>query len=236
MRIWFISDTHNQHRYLQIPEADVVIHCGDESTHQKPTFNAPEAQQFFEWYSSLKIPTKIFVPGNHSTAIEAGLITPGDYPEVKFLIHEGWELEGIKLFGSPYVPRFHDWAYMKKRTQLDTVWQSIPDDTEILITHGPPKGVLDLTHDSESKGLVQVGCAALRRHVEQRIQPRVHAFGHLHDERGISNYGIYKRGVTQFVNCSVCDLMGRYSNNGFLMDITVDQNRRDSTGDIDISA
>ena len=139
--------------------------------------NEPEARQFFDWYSQLEIATKVFVPGNHSTAVEQGLVRANDYPTVQFLIHDLMEWNGLKLFGSPYTPRFHDWAYMKKRTQLDVVWQSVPDDVDILITHGPPKGVLDLTHDIESKAIVQVGCAALRRHVEERIKPKIHAFG-----------------------------------------------------------
>lgn len=218
MRIWFISDTHNQHEFLRVPKADAVVHCGDESTHQVPAMNEPEARRFFAWYNELNIPLKIFVPGNHSTAIESGMVTAADYPEIHFLIHQALERNGVKFFGSPYVPRFHDWAYMRKRTQLDAVWQTIPDDTQILLTHGPPKGILDLTTDYESKGLVQAGCAALRRHVEQRIQPHIHAFGHLHDEHGISNYGIYKRGITQFINCSVCDLRGKFVNNGFVVD------------------
>jgi len=218
MRIWFISDTHNQHGHLRVPEADVVMHCGDESTNQIPALNEPEARRFFEWYRQLEIPVKVFVPGNHSTAIENGLVSPENYPEIHFLIHQQLVIDGIKIFGSPYVPQFHDWAYMKKRTRLDQVWQTIPADTEILLTHGPPKGVLDLTHDFENKQLVQVGCAALRRHVEQRIQPAIHAFGHLHDEHGISNYGIYKRSVTQYLNCSVCNLRGEFANNGFLID------------------
>nr|WP_231615619.1 metallophosphoesterase [Novipirellula artificiosorum] len=157
-KIWFISDTHNEHLGLQVPEVDLVIHCGDESTHGNAWMNEPEARRFFDWYSALGIATKVFVPGNHSTAVEQGLIRAEEYPGVRFLVHESMQWNGLKLFGSPYTPRFHDWAYMKKRGQLDLAWQSVPDDVDILITHGPPKGVLDITHDIESKELVQVGC------------------------------------------------------------------------------
>jgi Icc-related predicted phosphoesterase len=219
MKIWFISDTHNEHEKLRVPEADWVIHCGDESTHGNAWLNEPEARRFFEWYAELPIPSKIYVPGNHSLAVENGLIQASDYPSIRFLIHEQLEIQGLRVFGSPYTPRFHDWAYMKKRTQLDQVWQTIPEETDILVTHGPPKGVLDLTHDSESGGLVQVGCMALRRHVETRIKPRVHAFGHLHDEKGISNFGMYTRGETQFLNCSCCDLSGQLRNNGWVLEM-----------------
>lgn len=219
MKIWFISDTHNEHLGLQVPNVDLVVHCGDESTHGKATMNEPEARSFFDWFSGLDIATKVFVPGNHSTAVEQGLIHAEEYPHVRFLIHDSMHWNGLKLFGSPFTPRFFDWAYMKKRTQLDVVWQSIPEDVDILITHGPPKGVLDLTHDNDSKALIQVGCSALRRHVDDRIRPRIHAFGHLHDERGISNYGMFNRGATQFINCSCCNLACKLRNPGFVVEL-----------------
>jgi Icc-related predicted phosphoesterase len=219
MKIWFISDTHNEHSGLSIPEVDLVIHCGDESTHGNAFMNEPEARKFFDWYSVLNIETKLFVPGNHSTAVEQGLIRAEDYPGIRFLIHDQIEVRGLKIFGSPYTPRFHDWSYMKKRGQLDLVWQSIPDDIDILVTHGPPKGVLDLTRDIESKAIVQVGCIALRRHVEERIKPKIHAFGHLHDETGICNYGMFTRGATQFINCSCCNLASQLKNNGFAVEV-----------------
>ncbi|TWT80339.1 Calcineurin-like phosphoesterase superfamily domain protein [Planctomycetes bacterium CA13] len=219
MKIWFISDTHNLHRELTVPDVDAVIHCGDESTHGNAWLNEPEARDFFNWFSGLEIETKVFVPGNHSTAVEQGLISPEEYPDVRFLIHDMIQRNSLKIFGSPYTPRFHDWAYMKKRTRLDVVWQSVPKDVDILVTHGPPKGVLDLTHDVESKALVQVGCAALRRHVDERINPKIHAFGHLHDEKGISNYGMFTRGATQFINCSCCNLAVKLKNNGFVVEV-----------------
>lgn len=219
MNIWFISDTHNQHQHLKVPDVDLVVHCGDESTHGSPGLNEPEARKFFEWYSQIDVPSKIFVPGNHSTAVAQALIVPEDFPDVTFLVHEQTAWQGLKIFGSPYTPRFFDWAYMKARGKLDLVWQTIPDDTDILVTHGPPKGILDIAHDFDSGHLVQVGCAALRRHVDTRIRPRIHAFGHLHDEDGISNYGMYHRGATQFINCAVCDLSGKLEHHGMVIEI-----------------
>jgi predicted phosphodiesterase len=129
MRCWLISDTHNHHSKLQIPEEiDVVIHCGDESECGNEWLNEPEARDFFDWYAALDVAAKIFVPGNHSTAVEQGLIKPEQYPNVRFLIHEKTELNGLVVFGTPYTPRFFDWAYMRERKDLDVVWQSIPDD------------------------------------------------------------------------------------------------------------
>ena len=62
--------------------------------------------------------------------------------------------------------------------------------------------------------MISVGCAALRRHVDERIKPKIHAFGHIHDEKGIDNHGVFQRGGARFVNCSVCDNRGRLINNG----------------------
>lgn len=219
MKIWFVSDTHGRHQSLQVPEADVLVHCGDESNHGNASMNESESRQFFEWFIGTEIPTKIFVPGNHSTAVEAGLVRPGEYPGVRFLIHESIEVGGLKFFGSPYTPRFYDWAYMKSRDKLDMVWASIPEDVDVLVTHGPPKGILDITRDTESNGLVQVGCAALRRHVDERIKPMIHAFGHIHDEKGVSNYGMLTRGETRFINCACCNLRCELKHNGFVVEV-----------------
>lgn len=218
MKIWFISDTHNKHEDLKPPKVDLVIHCGDESESGNASMNEPESRRFLEWYSALDIPTKIFVPGNHSTAIEQGLIRKEDYPKITFLIHAQTEWNEFKIFGSPYTPRFFDWAYMKERKDLDVVWQSIPDDIDILITHGPPKGILDVTRDMDSGEPVHVGSKSLCRHVLERIKPTIHAFGHIHDEKAFINYGSVTRAETHFINCSCCDLAGRLKHNGFVIE------------------
>ena len=88
MRCWFISDTHTHNRLLRVPaNIDIVVHCGDESESGNEWFNEAEARDFFDWYSKLDIPGKIFVPGNHSTAMEKVLIQPFKYPKIHFLIH-----------------------------------------------------------------------------------------------------------------------------------------------------
>lgn len=219
MKIWLISDTHGEHESLDLPKVDAVIHCGDESNHGNAWMNEPEARRFFDWYSALEIPTKVFVPGNHSTAIEHGLIRASDYPEVRFLIHDSMQWNGLKIFGSPYTPEFFNWAYMKARSQLDIVWQSIPDDVDILITHGPPKGIMDETADMYTGKPVHVGSKSLMRHVEERIRPRIHSFGHIHDEPGINNFGTITRGATQFINCACCNLTGGLEHHGVIVDL-----------------
>lgn len=220
MRCWLISDTHNHHGQLRVPDGiDVVIHCGDESESGNEWLNEPEARAFFEWYSALAVAVKIFVPGNHSTAIEQGLIRPDQYPAVRFLVHDQTEINGLKVFGTPYTPMFFNWAYMRQREELAVVWQSIPDDVDILITHGPPKGVMDVTRDLDTRDPIHVGSQSLTRHVIKRIRPLLHTFGHIHDEPGIRNFGVVQDSDITFVNCSCCNLGSKLVNHGVVVDI-----------------
>jgi hypothetical protein len=231
MKAWFISDTHNRHRGLEIPaDVSAVFHCGDESHLGSPLRNQPECRAFFEWYTSLPIEHKFFVPGNHSTAFGQGLVTPDEYPSVRFLVHAGCEWEGLKIFGTPYTPLFFNWAYMKPRPELDAVWQTIPDDTDILLSHGPPKGILDVTRDWRTRAPIHVGSRSLTRHVLERIQPKLHAFGHIHDEPEIDNFGIVDQQGIRFINCSCCDLSGKLKNHGIVVDLEELKSTRTDSG------
>jgi Icc-related predicted phosphoesterase len=227
MRCWLISDTHNRHEQLQIPQGlDAVIHCGDESQSMNATKNEQQSRDFFRWFSALDIKHKIFIPGNHSTAIEQGLIQPKEYPAIRFLIHQATRLGEMIVFGTPYTPKFYDWAFMRERKDLDAVWQTIPDRVDILVSHGPPKGYLDKTRDMASHKPIHVGSQSLTRHVRERIKPRVHAFGHIHDELGIKNFGTVFDSGTLFVNCSCCDQAIQLENHGIVLEFDL------STGDI----
>jgi|JI9StandDraft_2_1071091.scaffolds.fasta_scaffold03007_2 Icc-related predicted phosphoesterase len=220
MRVWFISDTHNHHTELRIPsDIQIVVHCGDESESGNEWFNEPEAREFFDWYSDLPIAIKVFVPGNHSTAIEKGLVSPTDYPQVHFLIHRSMEVHGLNFFGTPFTPKFFNWSYMRSREELDFVWQTIPDQVDILISHGPPKGFLDVTCDMHTRAPIHVGSNSLTKHVTQRIKPMIHAFGHIHDEKEIRNFGHVLDKGTNFINCSCCDVANQLVNHGFVVQL-----------------
>lgn len=215
VKIWCISDTHCQHRGLSVPESiDVVIHAGDEATSRNLTQNMIECIDFMDWWENLPIPVKCFSPGNHSLAIQAGY----SVPEFTYT-HESVDVNGTKAFMSPYTPAWgNSWAYMRKRGRMSEVWDSVPEGIDILVTHGPPKGILDITRDRDSGALIQVGCSALRKRVEA-IKPKLHVFGHIHDERGVSNYGKYERDGTVYVNCAVCEQRGGLRHNGIIIDL-----------------
>ena len=194
MKIWHISDTHTFHELLQIPEGiDMVIHSGDCSNPRDPYNNEPEVRKFIDWFSGLDIKYKIYVAGNHDTSIERGLVTKDDFSKngIHYLENTSVEIEGLKIFGSPYTPMFGNWAFMKARPKLDRVWnKAIPDDSDIVIVHGPPKGVLDLSYDRNGK-LEFCGDKSLMNKIKI-VKPLFMMFGHIHNNEDIVNTGTRK--------------------------------------------
>jgi len=91
----------------------------------------------------------------------------------------GVTIEGIKFWGSPITPFFHDWAFNRWPAGIKPHWDLIPEEVDVLITHGPPFGILDLTTYSKEN----VGCPILREKIFS-IKPKVHVFGHIHEARG----------------------------------------------------
>lgn len=226
MKIAVISDTHRKHfeltKSLLNENIDLIIHAGDASNVKSPFINVNEMLEFLTWYESLPIKYKIFVPGNHDSSIEHNLVDFTKFPSVTVLIDESIQIEDLNIFGSPYTPSFgQGWAYNKSHSKLSNIWrQIIPDNTDILITHGPPKGVLDLTTDRHSKGYIQVGCKSLLNRVLE-VQPQFHIFGHIHDEPNILNNGIKKINdlKTTFINASNCDLKYKCVNKPIIFEI-----------------
>lgn len=191
MRIWHISDTHKRHTFLTVPKnIDTVIFSGDCSDDRSPFINEYEVMNFLQWFSSIPITNKVMIAGNHDTSIEMGLI---DKTKIKamgitYLHNESIIIDGIKIWGSPYSPTFGNWAFMKPRNQLKSIWSTIPEDTDILVTHSPPEGILDLA-DSKSGNIENCGCKELLKRIEQ-VKPKAHMFGHIHNSRkGIKNQG-----------------------------------------------
>lgn len=218
MKILCISDTHGQHNQLNLVDADMIIHAGDCTNQRDPYLNAPELEVFYNWYKSLPYKYKVYIPGNHDTSFPRNLVQIPD--EIIVLCHNETEIEGVKMFGSPYTPEFgQGWAYNVDRSKIQRYWNQIPDDTDIIITHGPAKGIMDLTYGRDNN-LKQCGCGSLL-HTIKEIKPKYHIFGHIHDESGIFNGGILnvpKIGTT-FVNASTNNLRLEVVNHGILIEI-----------------
>lgn len=207
MKLLHISDTHGYHGLLSIPEdVDMIIHSGDASNYRDKYKNREEMLDFIEWYGSLPNKCKIYVAGNHDTSIEAGLITRSDFANngIIYIENEIYIFEGIKIWGSPYTPSFgHGWAFNKDRGKIHEVWDHIPEDADIVVTHGPCKGLLDLSYNRANE-LEMCGCANLRKRV-LTIQPKLFLSGHIHNCKEIINAGTTKLAIypTVFSNGSV---------------------------------
>lgn len=224
-KIWHFSDTHTYHNLLTIPEdIDIAIFSGDEANPRDPYSNEQESLNFLEWYSmSVKAKYKIMIAGNHSTAIEKRLITKEQIEKrgIIYLENSSVEINGLHIWGSPYTPNFCNWSFMKARDKLHNLWESIPENTDICIIHGPPKGVLDLSY-SRDNVLEYCGCNALKKRM-LKIQPKLCLFGHIHNCDDIINAGTMKLSgyKTIFSNGSVVTdgKFGRLSSNGNILTI-----------------
>ena len=225
MKIWHIGDTHTYHSLLEVPEGiDMVIHSGDCSNPRDPYTNEPEVRNFIDWFGSLDIQHKIYVAGNHDTSIEKKLVTKADFNEndIVYLENESYEIEGIKIFGSPYTPQFGQWAFMRARNKLEKIWRrAIPEDADIVICHGPPRGMLDLSYDRNNVLEFCGDKSLLNRVIE--VKPKLMLFGHIHNCKDIVNAGTRKvSGLdTIFSNGSVVTdrKFGSLSSNGNIFEL-----------------
>ena len=219
MKTWVISDTHTKHHKLEIPEVDCVIHCGDFSNNVNPYENEYEARQFLEWFRALPIDIKILNCGNHDTSVSARMIDRTYFPDIIWPNHDSVVINGLNFFVSPYTPVYGDrWVFTYKRSRANIYWDAIPENTDILITHGPPKYVLDLALDNNGKGLVNTGCKTLFNKVLE-VKPRMHLFGHIHDEREIFNYGKFQRWGIDFYNAACYNYDSGEMNSGHIVEI-----------------
>ncbi len=225
MKIYHFSDTHTFHGLLTIPEnIDIMIFSGDASNPRDPYLNKIELENFITWYSTIPVKYKIFVAGNHDTSIEKNLIKKSDFESngIIYLENDYIEIEGLKIWGSPITPTFGDgWAFNKNRSKLHDVWKHIPDDTDIIVVHGPPKGILDSSYNRKNE-MEFCGCESLRKRIHQ-IKPKLVLFGHIHNCEDIINSGTRTIPFldTIFSNGTVVTdgKFGRVSSDGNIFDI-----------------
>lgn len=206
MRIISISDTHGLHEDLDIPDGDVLVHAGDMTSHGR----LAQIKDFNEWFGSFPHKYKIAISGNHDWGFQnqskqaKELMTSCTY-----LQDESVEIEGVKFYGTPWQPEFYNWAFnLPRGKELKSIWENIPDDTDVLITHSPPFGILDQVLSGES-----VGCEDLRNRIEN-LNLKAHIFGHIHE-----SYGVKIINSCKFVNASTCNRRYLPWNNPIIIDI-----------------
>lgn len=212
IRIVIISDTHGHHDF-EVPPGEVLIHAGDGCKRG----SLDEARSWGEFLAAQPHPHKIAIAGNHDRCFESepALAREQLPASLTYLCDSGCELEGLRFWGAPWQPWFLSWAFnLPRGPELARKWGLIPEHTDVLVTHGPPMGVLDRTYAGEP-----VGCEELRAAVA-RVRPRLHVFGHIHE-----GYGAEALAGTLFVNASICTLAYRPDNPAVVVDLPLDRSR-----------
>ena len=215
MRITVISDTHTKHGLIpltDLPGGDLLIHAGDI---MNSGYNKNDILDFCTWFHSLEqYDKKIFIAGNHDRMFENHPEGVEEllniYFDIDYLQDEGYDLYDLdtdtstKIYGSPWQPEFYSWAFNlpKNGIELAGKWEAIPDNTDILVTHGPAFGTLDTVAGRPWDNL---GCELLAQRIEV-IKPKIHVCGHIH-----SGYGYTFKNGTHFFNASVLDEQYEYT-------------------------
>jgi Icc-related predicted phosphoesterase len=220
MRITVISDTHTRHGLIpteDLPGGDLLLHAGDI---MNSGYNKNDIWDFCHWFQSLKqYENKIFIAGNHDRMfqnhpedVKQWLDTFGD---IMYLQDNDYVIYGdgpngdspqdnIRIYGSPWQPEFFSWAFNLPKNGIEIAgkWEAIPDNTDILITHGPAFGTLDTVTGRPWDGL---GCELLAQRIEV-IKPKIHVCGHIH-----SGYGYEFKDGTHYFNAAVLDERYEYT-------------------------
>jgi len=207
MKFVAISDTHGHHNNLSLPSGDILLHTGDITDFGE----LDEVEDFLNWLSQLDFQRKIFIGGNHDSFLE-------EYPweiaemlpeDVTYLCHDGIEIDNISIWGSPTVAGMHGWTFGRTAgRKMEEHWQYMPFDTQILLTHVPPAGILDTSSNGRSKG-----CKALQRRIWE-VAPIFHVFGHVH-----SSYGQVEIDGTNFINAAITNSNCSSMNEPFVFEL-----------------
>ncbi len=213
MRIVAISDTHGMQAHFKpaIPTCDVLVHAGDITMYGE----VDELYDIAQWLARLPAKTVVVIAGNHDKCFQvqrhlAEESLQRHSAKIVYLRDRSVVIDGLKFYGSPWQPAFCNWFFNLRRNgpELEACWDQIPNDTDILITHGPPSGVLDLNVYGE-----HCGCEKLLPRVQQ-LKPKVHIFGHIHN-----GYGQVQIDGTTFVNAATADEKYRLVNEPIIIDV-----------------
>jgi len=190
MKCVAISDTHGMYREVVIPDGDLLIHAGDILANGKLS----ELEEFNQWLGTLPHRYKIVIAGNHDWCFEQDeKSSRAALTNAIYLQDECIDIEGVCFYGSPWQPWFLDWAFnLQPGKELKQKWDMIPDNVDVLITHGPCQNILDRTISGH-----HVGCGELRKAIH-RVRPKFHVCGHIHE-----GYGEFSLGGCTYINASV---------------------------------
>lgn len=216
MDIITFSDTHGLHNKIKLPAVDIAIFAGDACT---TGWSKQEVINFLDWYSKQMPTHKVMIAGNHDRFFENASKEEieellAQYPSITYLNDTSVIIEGIKIHGSPIQPTFFNWAFNRDKDQIQKHWDLIPDDVDILITHGPPYETLDKTANGYS-----VGCPLLKERIKNLKHLHTHIFGHIHSNIVWTNNGVVEKNKVQYINASCLDDDYKFVNDPILFTI-----------------
>lgn len=202
MKICCISDTHEKQNQVIVPDADMLIHAGDLTTKGSMS----KLEEIAAWFKQLPHKHKICIAGNHDFCFEnnnhKAAVKMFENAGVIYLQNSNVVIDGLNIFGSPATPWFHSWAFNYQRGKdIAKVWSKIPDNCDILITHGPPSTIMDQAPRGFGS-YENVGCEDLLSRIAELKNLKLHVFGHIHNSYSPTPQLI--NGV-QFVNASSCN-------------------------------
>lgn len=217
MRLVCISDTHGDHQGLVLPEGDVLIHAGDLSAHGRRS----ETLAFMQWLGKHNFEHTLCIAGNHDTFVEQEPLMAKQFADINgvhLLNDSGYEVDGVQFWGSPITPRFFNWSFMRDPgTSIEAHWNMIPEQTDVLITHGPPHGIMDEVV-RQNGDVENTGCPSLLSRV-RAISPALHIFGHIHE-----GHGALDREGVRYLNVSTMNEFYRVANEPVVVDIPLSNN------------
>lgn len=216
MKVILVSDTHMLHDMVDWPEGDILVHAGDMTSYG----SYGELSRFIEWLEQ-EAPCEriVIIAGNHDHVFTRDNCRARDMLQVSrktiYLEDNSCEINGIRFYGTPWT--FNDvyvdehWAFgQRSELDLQKKWELIPsNDIDVLVTHSPPINILDETRSKEN-----VGSPSLLAEIAERIRPKVHVFGHIHEA-----YGTAQIDGTTFVNACLCNVNYELANNPIIIEI-----------------
>jgi hypothetical protein len=202
MKIAATADIHGS--LPEVPECDLLLIAGDvcpvDASHEPAAQRAWMAGPFAEWLSAAPAYHKVWIAGNHDFGCEGGWRPEGELANAAtYLCDEEVRLDGLRIYGTPWVPELPGWAFVRPEGELDAAFEPLPAGLDILLSHGPPFGFGDHCHDGR-----RVGSSSLLRAIRER-QPRLAVCGHVHED-----YGRWQIGPTTLRSVSYLDAI--YSN------------------------
>ncbi len=208
-----VSDLHGF--YPKLEGGDLLIIAGD----MTPADTVPQWNDFYTWLRDQNYRKKIYVAGNHDNLLQSAISFEDpqnrwmkecsefqiEIDDPVYLCDSGTEFEGLKIWGSPWTKTFPGMNPVCKAFTVDMYqslkdkWDLIPDDVDVLITHSPPYGILDsIARDFDARA----GDVDLRYALESRIKPKLHIFGHIHENGG--KQIVFKRPGYGTENNTIC--------------------------------